>query len=107
MALASSIAQIYSIGKADTHTSDRWTVESRFVIASTANLCAPDFLWESLTHVLHTYTKPYTNSACIKKYHLLSIIYGCLVPLKIEFRKECWFESGQGHHFGLFGVTIL
>src|SRR3546814_2412705 len=19
--------------------------------------------------------------------------------LKIEFRKECWFESGQGHHF--------
>ncbi len=19
--------------------------------------------------------------------------------LKIEFRKECWFDSGQGHHF--------
>src|ERR1700760_820894 len=21
--------------------------------------------------------------------------------LKIEFRKECWFDSGQGHHLGI------
>ena len=27
--------------------------------------------------------------------------------LKIEFRKECWFDSGQGHHRILFPVTIF
>ncbi len=26
------------------------------------------------------------------------MVCGSLSPLKIEFRKECWFESGQGHH---------
>ena len=24
--------------------------------------------------------------------------------LKIEFRKECWFDSGQGHHFVVIGL---
>jgi hypothetical protein len=24
--------------------------------------------------------------------------------LKIRFRKECWFESGQGHHFMLAAI---
>ena len=23
------------------------------------------------------------------------------LELKIEFRKECWFDSGQGHHSGI------
>jgi hypothetical protein len=29
---------------------------------------------------------------------MLSALYGSLAPLKMRFRKECWFESGQGHH---------
>src|SRR4029079_5566584 len=26
--------------------------------------------------------------------------------LKIEFRKECWFDSGQGHHASPFGLRV-
>ena len=46
-----------------------------------------------------TYTKPYTFFACVNYYSLLSDIYVSSVPLKMRFRKECPFESGQGHHF--------
>jgi len=33
---------------------------------------SPHFLWESLTQVLHTYTKPYTKIRFFQKYYLLS-----------------------------------
>ncbi len=28
------------------------------------------------------------------------------LELKIEFRKECWFDSGQGHHTTPFGLRV-
>src|SRR5206468_2310834 len=27
--------------------------------------------------------------------------------LKIEFRKECWFDSGQGHHLKIKHLNLL
>ncbi|WP_027167403.1 hypothetical protein [Mesorhizobium sp. WSM3224] len=27
-------------------------------------------------------------------------------PLKIEFRKECWFDPGQGHNPSLFELRM-
>jgi hypothetical protein len=44
----------------------------------------------------------------IKAYQRLSVITGNVgkrettrrTELKIEFRKECWFDPGQGHHSG-------
>ena len=31
---------------------------------------------------------------------------GRRVRLKIGFRKECWFDSGQGHHFPTFAAWL-
>jgi hypothetical protein len=28
-----------------------------------------------------------------------------LIRLKIEFRKECWFDPGQGHHSDFIKVS--
>lgn len=50
----------------------------------------------------NTCTKPYTLISCANHYTFVSNTYGCLVPLKMQFRKECPFESGQGHHYRHF-----
>ncbi len=50
---------------------------------------------------IQTYTNPYTVFGCGQKHVVLSTLYGSLAALKMRFRKECWFESGQGHHLVL------
>src|SRR3546814_16219956 len=57
----------------------------------------PTFHGMSATHP-ETYTKPYTVFGLIKLNVSYTDTYGSLAPLKIECRKACWFESGQGHH---------
>ena len=47
---------------------------------------------------LYTYTKSYTLSVLRLIQRLISMHYGSLVPLKIEFCKECPFESDRGHY---------
>src|SRR3546814_16208283 len=49
----------------------------------------------SATHP-ETYTKPYTVFGLIKLNVSYTDTYGSIAPLKIECRKACWFESGQG-----------
>ena len=65
--------------------------------ADLAILGAPNFLWDAL-NALKTCTKAYTFFNCWKNKSLLSITYGSIAPLKIEFCKECPFESDRGHH---------
>src|SRR3546814_2821948 len=55
----------------------------------------PTFHGMSATHP-ETYTKPYTVFGLIKLNVSYTDTYGSLAPLKIECRKACWFESGQG-----------
>src|SRR3546814_20872601 len=57
----------------------------------------PTFHGMSATHP-ETYTKPYTVFGLIKLNVSYTDTYGSLATLKIECRKACWFESGQGHH---------
>ncbi len=53
-------------GPAHSYGDGFWTTESRSTNGALASSGAPDNLWESLTHVLHTYTKPYTKPNFLK-----------------------------------------
>ncbi len=47
------------------------------------------------TSLSHSLTHTHFDSPF---YHNYQYVTSYDIRLKIEFRKECWFDSGQGHH---------